>query len=139
MFYCVFCEISKSNFSSRKTFLLENSLVAASASFKMLWLGPYTAWKLPKYGVISGPYFPVLGLNTEIYGVNFIPNRGKYGPEITPYLDTFHAVILFWWCGTNSINNKKKINIFKVGKCQKKKDLKSWNIMMHIIVIIIYF
>ena len=24
----------------------------------------YTAWKLPKYGVFSGPYFPVFGLNT---------------------------------------------------------------------------
>ena len=23
----------------------------------------------------------------------FSPNAGKYGPEITPYLDTFHAVI----------------------------------------------
>ena len=40
-----------------------------------------TAWKVSKYGVISGPYFPVFGLNT-----------GKYGPEITPYLDTFHAL-----------------------------------------------
>ena len=39
------------------------------------------AWKVSKYGVISGPYFPVLSSNT-----------GKYGPEITPYLDTFHAV-----------------------------------------------
>ena len=29
----------------------------------------------------SGPYFPV-----------FTPNAGKYGPEKTPYLDTFHAV-----------------------------------------------
>ena len=38
-------------------------------------------WKVSKYGVISGTYFPVFGLNT-----------GKYGPEITPYLDTFHAV-----------------------------------------------
>ena len=38
---------------------------------------------MSKYGVISGPYFPVLGLNT-----------GKYGPGITPYLDTFHAVII---------------------------------------------
>ena len=28
-----------------------------------------------KYGVISGPYFPV------------------FGPEITAYLDTFHAVL----------------------------------------------
>ena len=33
------------------------------------------------YAVISGPYFPVFGLNT-----------GKYGPEITSYLNTFHAV-----------------------------------------------
>ena len=37
--------------------------------------------KVSKYGVISGPYFPVFGLNT-----------GKYGPEITPYLDTFYTV-----------------------------------------------
>ena len=29
-----------------------------------------TAWKVSKYGVISGPYFPVFGLNTKIYGVN---------------------------------------------------------------------
>ena len=36
-----------------------------------------------KYGVISGPGFAVFGLNT-----------GKYEPEISPYLDTFHAVIL---------------------------------------------
>ena len=40
-----------------------------------------TARKVSKYGVISGPYFPV-----------FSPNTGKYGPEITPYLDTFHVV-----------------------------------------------
>ena len=32
------------------------------------------AWKLSKYGVIFGP------------------NTGKYGPEITPYLDTLHPV-----------------------------------------------
>ena len=46
---------------------------------------------MSKYGVFSGPYFPVFGLNTEIYGVNG-PNVGKYGPEKTPYLDTFHTV-----------------------------------------------
>ena len=40
-----------------------------------------TASKVSKYGAISGPYFPVFGLNT-----------GKYSPEITPYLDTFYAV-----------------------------------------------
>ena len=36
---------------------------------------------LSKHGIISGPYFPVFGQNT-----------GKYGPEITWYLDTYHAV-----------------------------------------------
>ena len=30
----------------------------------------YTAWKVSKYEVISGPYFPVFGLNTEIYELN---------------------------------------------------------------------
>ena len=44
------------------------------------WIS-YTAGRVSKYGVISGPHFPVLGLDT-----------GKYGPEITPYLDTFHAL-----------------------------------------------
>ena len=39
------------------------------------------AWKVSRYGVISGPYIPVPGLNT-----------GKYGPEVTPDLDTFQAV-----------------------------------------------
>ena len=29
-----------------------------------------TAWKVSKYGVFSRPYFPVFGLNTEIYCVN---------------------------------------------------------------------
>ena len=58
---------------------------------------------MPKYGVISGPYFPVFGLNIPL----FSPNKGKYGPEITPYLDTFHAVginryscgLFNSWCG----------------------------------------
>ena len=40
-----------------------------------------TAWKVSKYGLISGPHFPAFRLNAE-----------KYAPEITPYLDTFHAV-----------------------------------------------
>ena len=38
---------------------------------------------MSKYGVISGPYFPV-----------FSPNKGKYEPEMTPHLDTFPAVLV---------------------------------------------
>ena len=59
--------------------------------------------KVSKYGVFSGPYFPAFGLNTERYFVSprfqsecdlsvFSPNAGKYGPETTSYLDTFHTV-----------------------------------------------
>ena len=42
----------------------------------------------------SWSVFPVFGLNTEIYEVfyEFSPNTGKYRPEKTPYLYTFHAV-----------------------------------------------
>ena len=38
--------------------------------------------KVSKYGVISGLLFPVFELNT-----------GEYGPEITPHLDNFHAML----------------------------------------------
>ena len=38
--------------------------------------------EVSKYGVFSGLYFPVFKLST-----------GKYGPEKTPYLDTFHAIV----------------------------------------------
>ena len=31
-----------------------------------------------------------------MYLLAFSPNAEKYGPEITPYLDTFHAVITLW-------------------------------------------
>ena len=44
---------------------------------------------MSKYGVFSGPYIPVFGLNTEVYG-------------FTPYLDTFHAV---------QVNNKNKAKL----------------------------
>ena len=30
----------------------------------------FTAWKVSKYGLFSGPYFLVFGLNTEIFGVS---------------------------------------------------------------------
>ena len=42
-----------------------------SWSFKSITFGnPRTAWKVFKYGVFSGPYFPAFGLNTERYEVS---------------------------------------------------------------------
>ena len=39
---------------------------------------------MSKYGVFSGPYFPV-----------FSPITGKYGSEKISYLVTFHEVVLW--------------------------------------------
>ena len=51
---------------------------------------------MSKYGVFSGPFIPVFGLNTETYGVNFrIQSEDrKIRTRKTPCLDTFHAVFL---------------------------------------------
>ena len=51
-----------------------------------------TAWKVSKYGVFSGPYFLVFGLNTEIYGVNLFRTQKNTDQKKLPYLDNFHAV-----------------------------------------------
>ena len=58
--------------------------------------GDNSTWKVSKYGVFPGPYFPVFALITGIYSVNLpiSANIRKYGPEKTPYLVTFHAVII---------------------------------------------
>ena len=55
---------------------------------------------------------PVFGLNTEIYEVSiFNPNTGKYGPEITPYLDTFHAVFFLRLLGDRNSFDKNLFNV----------------------------
>ena len=62
-----------------------------SVSSKKILSSASTAWKVSKYGFFSGSYFPVFGLNT-----------GKYGPEKTPYLNTFHAMLVY-----NTIKSKQ--------------------------------
>ena len=68
---------------------------------------------MPKYGVFSGSYFPAFGLNTA-----FSPNAGKYGPEKTPYLDTFHAVMN---CMSNR-DNAHDVDIFPDEKITKRRE-----------------
>ena len=41
-----------------------------------------TAWKVFRYGIFSGPYFPLFALNT-----------GKYRPEKTPHLATTRCIL----------------------------------------------
>ena len=60
--------------------LFNFQLCLTDSHCKMFWTTSHCV-KVSKYGVISGLYFHVVS-----------PNTGKYGPEINPYLDTFHAV-----------------------------------------------
>ena len=64
---------------------------------------------MSKYGVLSGPYFPVFGLNTEIYGVNLRIHceYRKYGAEKNPYFETFHVVTVLK--SKNTQDQRKKI------------------------------
>ena len=47
----------------------------------LVLLSGYTSWKSSKYGVFSGPYFPVF--------------TGKYGSKKSLYFDAFRAVLPF--------------------------------------------
>ena len=74
---------------------------------------PITAWKVYKYGVFSGPYFPTFGLNTERYGV-FNPNAGKYGPK------NFRILSLFAQCIWRKICLINKGMLASAKKAQKR-------------------
>ena len=50
----------------RRTFLK----IWSAFSFFQLFLEAAAAWKVSKYGVFSGPYFPSFGLNTRRYFVS---------------------------------------------------------------------
>ena len=54
--------------------LFLNRWLSFNVTFQVQW-NPYTAWKASKYRVFPSPYFPV------------------FGPEKSPYLDTFHKVL----------------------------------------------
>ena len=69
-----------------------------------------TAWKVSRHGVISVPYFP-----------EFSPNAGKYGPDITPYLDTFHAVYLNLISTSNYQTRSANSNILPEFSCKNER------------------
>ena len=80
------------------------------------WLEKFfITWKVSKNGVLSGPYFPHLDrirIDTPYLSL-FSPNAGKYGPEKTPYMDTFYAV---------AIKVSEKIWLTLKLKVRKKQD-----------------
>ena len=60
-----------------------------------LFANLHIAWNVSKYGVISGPYFPVFGLNTEIYSVN-LRIQSEYRKIRTGNNSAFGHFTLFW-------------------------------------------
>ena len=70
----------------------------------LLFVQLASAWKVSKYEVIFGPYFPAFGMNTEIY------NR-KIRTRNNSVLDTFHIV------GLENTTLKGIINIKSVKNC----------------------
>ena len=52
----------------------------------------YTMWKVSKYGVFSGPYFPSFGLNKEGYRVSHFS-----GSDIYKSFANFHSSRELLW------------------------------------------
>ena len=63
---------------------------------------PHCAWKVSKYGVISGPYFPVFGLTFPIYTLN-LRIQSEYRKSWT---GNNSAVWIFDYCQSNIYNFK---------------------------------
>ena len=57
--------------TSKNCYLFCKGISALSCFFFQLLWQPFIAWKVSKYGVFSGLYFPAFGLNTEKYVVSF--------------------------------------------------------------------
>ena len=106
-----------------------------------------TAWKVSKYGVISGLVRISLCSDwIRRFTRKFSPNTGKYGPEITPYLDTFQAVIDFIFvllsvAVTQSCSTKKLL-LKVLGKFTTKYMYRSFftsAFLEHLQVTVLYF
>ena len=66
---------SQDNTCARASFLIKLQVVTTPSEFLKTvciihWRVVITAWKLSKYGVVSGLYFLAFGLNTERYSVS---------------------------------------------------------------------
>ena len=88
--FCILLSFSYGNFNIFLSIaVVAMHLILLNSGVNRKFTIAYTAWKVPEYGLFSGPYFPVFGLNAEIYSVN----AGKYAAEETPYLDNFRTVL----------------------------------------------
>ena len=96
---------AKDVLSKRKTEKVRSGHCTLHPIFTFAYHNTVTAWKVSKYTVLSGPYFPVFRLFFLVriflysdwirrfteYIFVFGSSAGKYGPEKTLYLDIFRA------------------------------------------------
>ena len=103
-------------------------------SIDMLFLSLLRLWHYVKSVQIRsfpGPYFPIFGLNTEIYGINLCI-QSEYGNIRTrKKLDTFHAVWkrefqLLIWLVFNCQYTKSYLKCIKSGGSKISQDLWIW-------------
>ena len=86
------------------------------------WL-TYTVWKVSKYGAFSGPYFPVFGLNTEIYWIWRTQENTDQKNSVFGHFSR-SAISRHWYL---SIPPKiiRKSNVFN----EYRKRLVVWNVL----------
>ena len=95
--------------------LLMDYLISKFSNYHNIWHCVKSVW----IRSFSGPYFPVFGLNTEIYSVNLrIQSEcGKIQTRKTQNTDTFYTV----WFGISIIDTSRKsklkgcFNSFRIG------------------------
>ena len=96
------------------------------AKFDFIVNFEHSVWKASKYRVFTGPYFPVFGLNAEIYGVN-LRIQSEYGKirtrKKTPYSDTFHGVTDFTHCFGITIIKVDQVNVVDWNSCWSLKQI----------------
>ena len=104
-----FCYCRSTILQKQFIFMLTKSLKTfKSLSLRLLWWWlDITAWKVPKYGVFSGPYFPVFVLNTEIYSVNLRiqSEYRKIRTRKNPAFGHFSHSVLYWEILPSSYKN----------------------------------
>ena len=69
-----------------------------TTSYPLMYKTFHTAWKVSKYGVFSGPYYPVFGLNIGKYRPEKNSVCGHFSRSVTP---GFFACIC-WFYGTRT-------------------------------------
>ena len=73
---------------------------------------------------------------SSFFGSVFIPNAGKYGPEKTPSLDTFHAMFDFWkppffWVFFRNLSD----NVFSLDSARTDTEGTSTDVIVVLIIV----